>query len=176
MIITATATGGAEFYSNPGDVQTISADGGTTSVGTCTNPTSTSFVCTFTGSGTLPGTGVLSSNYGTPVNFGIPATAPDGSAVITMSWQDTAWLRGRVADKRQVDGRFKVHLDLRIENQHGVLLSPATVVALLPSRTAGPLVLPDPGAADPVDLLRRQIDLIASNEQDWYPNEWARTG
>jgi acyl dehydratase len=47
---------------------------------------------------------------------------------------DTYWIKGRVADKKQVDGRNEVHLDIRVENQWGTVTTPGTAVVLLPSR------------------------------------------
>jgi hypothetical protein len=87
MTITANATGGAQFYSNAGAVQEVRHNG--TPVGSCTAPTSTTFVCTFTGSGTVATGESLDASFITPVMYGIPAAATAGSTLINMTWQDT---------------------------------------------------------------------------------------
>jgi acyl dehydratase len=61
---------------------------------------------------------------------------------------DASWLRGRVVDKREVDGRHEVHLEVRCENQVGEVTSPARAVVLLPTRDAA-VGLPNP----PVDTI-----------------------
>lgn len=47
---------------------------------------------------------------------------------------DTYWVKGKVASKKQVDGRNEVHLEVWVENQHGVIVSPGEAVVLLPTR------------------------------------------
>jgi acyl dehydratase len=77
---------------------------------------------------------------------------------------DTSWIKGRVADKRQVDGRNEVELDVWIENQRGVVTSPGSAVVLLPSRGGGEVELPKPASEDPVGLLRHTIEELAAQE------------
>jgi hypothetical protein len=64
---------------------------------------------------------------------------------------DTQWLRGRVVRKHVAPGeRAAVDLDLEAVNQRGELTTPGHATVLLPSRTHGPVRLPDPpgGAQD----------------------------
>ncbi|WP_433526179.1 FAS1-like dehydratase domain-containing protein [Nocardia pseudovaccinii] len=60
---------------------------------------------------------------------------------------DTTWVRGTVVDKRQVDGRNEIHLEVRCENQRGEITTPGTAVVLLPTRD-GVVELPAPPAPD----------------------------
>ncbi|WP_433761364.1 FAS1-like dehydratase domain-containing protein [Nocardia sp. CA-135398] len=60
---------------------------------------------------------------------------------------DTTWVRGTVVDKRQVDGRNEIHLEVRCENQRGEITTPGTAVVLLPTRDH-PVELPAPPAPD----------------------------
>lgn len=69
---------------------------------------------------------------------------------------DTYWISGKVVDLRQIDGRNEVHFELWVENQWGVTVSPATAVALLPTRDA-PVALPTPSAADVDTLIRNEV-------------------
>jgi hypothetical protein len=61
---------------------------------------------------------------------------------------DATWLRGQVVDKRELDGRHEVHLEVRCENQVGEVTSPARAVVLLPTRDTA-VELPSP----PVDTI-----------------------
>jgi len=64
---------------------------------------------------------------------------------------DTHWMRGRVVRKYLADGdRPAVDLELSGENQRHELTTPGHATVLLPSRSHGPVQLPDPpgGAAD----------------------------
>jgi acyl dehydratase len=64
---------------------------------------------------------------------------------------DTQWLSGTVLRKYLAEGdRPAVDLELRAENQRGVLTTPGNATILLPSREYGPVHLPDPpgGARD----------------------------
>lgn len=76
---------------------------------------------------------------------------------------DTYWLKGRVTDKRRVDNRCEVELEIRVENQWGTVTSPGTAVVLLPSREHGPVELPKPPREDADDMMRYEIDRLASN-------------
>ena len=60
---------------------------------------------------------------------------------------DTYWIKGKIKDKKQVDGRNEVHLDVWVENQWGTITSPGDAVVLLPTRGAS-VVLPKPAEAD----------------------------
>lgn len=60
---------------------------------------------------------------------------------------DTTWVRGTVVDKRQVDGRNEIHLEVRCENQRGEITTPGTAVVLLPTRDRA-VELPAPPAPD----------------------------
>lgn len=74
---------------------------------------------------------------------------------------DTAWLRGEVVAKRQLEGRNEVDVDIRIENQRGAVISPGRATVLLPSRVHGAVALPEPPAPDMESLFRHQIELLA---------------
>jgi acyl dehydratase len=74
---------------------------------------------------------------------------------------DTTWLRGKVTDKQQVDGRNEVHLEIYCENQVGEITSPATAVVLLPSREAA-VTLPEPPVETIEDMMQWEIDRIAN--------------
>ncbi|MFF3567510.1 MaoC family dehydratase N-terminal domain-containing protein [Nocardia jiangxiensis] len=60
---------------------------------------------------------------------------------------DATWVRGTVADKRKVDGRNEIHLEVRCENQRGEVTTPGTAVVLLPTRERA-VDLPAPPAPD----------------------------
>jgi hypothetical protein len=69
---------------------------------------------------------------------------------------DTQWLRGRVTRVYLAAGdRPAVDVDLESVNQRGVDTTPGHATLLLPSRTHGPVRLPDPpgGASDLADAL-----------------------
>jgi hypothetical protein len=74
---------------------------------------------------------------------------------------DTAWLKGKVTGKSQNNGRNEVQIDVWIENQRGATISTGAAVVLLPSRTGGPVVLPEPGAKDVESLFKKEIELLA---------------
>jgi acyl dehydratase len=58
---------------------------------------------------------------------------------------DVQWVEGEVTRRYLADGqRPAVDLDLRTRNQRGEITSPASATVLLPSRSHGPVVLPDP--------------------------------
>ena len=73
---------------------------------------------------------------------------------------DTTWIRGKVVDKQQVDGRNEVHLELRCENQRGEVTTPATAVVLLPTREA-PVDLPEPPATGLDGMVASELDRFA---------------
>jgi acyl dehydratase len=73
---------------------------------------------------------------------------------------DTTWVRGKVVDKRQVDGRNEVHLELRCENQRGEITTPATAVVLLPTRDAA-VTLPEPPAATLEGMVEHELERFA---------------
>jgi hypothetical protein len=76
---------------------------------------------------------------------------------------DTTWLRGEVVAKRQEDGRNEVHLEIRCENQRGVVTSPGRAVVLLPTRDK-PVVIPEPPAESLEELIQFDVDRFAAEE------------
>lgn len=70
---------------------------------------------------------------------------------------DTTWVRGTVVDKRQVDGRNEVHLEIRCENQRGEVTTPGTAVVLLPTRDE-PVTLPEPPAPTLDAMVRHELE------------------
>ena len=71
---------------------------------------------------------------------------------------DTNWLLGRVAAKEMTEEGAEVHLEIRIENQRGLVLTQGTAIVLLPSREKGPVVLPTPPSEDVMGVLRHEVD------------------
>jgi acyl dehydratase len=71
---------------------------------------------------------------------------------------DTNWLRGEVSGKQKTREGCEVDLALRIENQRGLVLTQGTARVLLPSREAGPVVLPRPPSEDIVGVLRHEVE------------------
>jgi acyl dehydratase len=71
---------------------------------------------------------------------------------------DTNWLVGKVVGKEMTDEGAEVHLELRIENQRGLVLTPGEAVVLLPSRENGPVVLPTPPSEDVLGVLRHEVE------------------
>jgi acyl dehydratase len=71
---------------------------------------------------------------------------------------DTNWLVGSVASKERTEEGALVHLDIRIENQRGLVISPGKAVVILPSRETGPVELPKPVSNDPMAMLRQEIE------------------
>lgn len=71
---------------------------------------------------------------------------------------DTNWLCGTVASKERTDEGAQVTLDIRIENQRGLVLTPGTATVLLPSRESGPVALPDPPGDDTLAVLRNEVE------------------
>lgn len=72
---------------------------------------------------------------------------------------DTYWIKGKVVDKKQTETGNEVHLEIWVENQHGVIVSPGNAVVLLPSRAAE-VVLPKPAEAN--------VDAIFAHEAARY--------
>jgi hypothetical protein len=70
---------------------------------------------------------------------------------------DTSWIKGKVVDKKEREGRNEVHLELWCENQRGVVTTPARAVVLLPTRQDPHVRLPDPPAATLSGLLQHEI-------------------
>ncbi|ACG78939.1 conserved hypothetical protein [Phenylobacterium zucineum HLK1] len=60
---------------------------------------------------------------------------------------DTYWIKGRVQEKRQVEGRNEVHLEVWVENQWGTTVTPGKAVVLLPTRDKA-VELPRPAEED----------------------------
>jgi acyl dehydratase len=74
---------------------------------------------------------------------------------------DTYWMKGRVIDKKQQDGRNEVYLDVRVENQWGTTTSPGNAVVLLPTRDK-PVELPRPAKENVDEMVRHEIEQIAA--------------
>lgn len=72
---------------------------------------------------------------------------------------DTYWIKGNVRGKEQKDGRNEVHLDIRVENQWGTIVTPGEAVVLLPTRNKQ-VELPRPPADD--------IDAMYAHEVERY--------
>ncbi|MDP3135524.1 MAG: MaoC family dehydratase N-terminal domain-containing protein [Burkholderiaceae bacterium] len=73
---------------------------------------------------------------------------------------DTYWIKGKVTNKVQVDGRNEVHVDVWVENQWGVNVSPGNAVVLLPTRSA-PVTLPSPANEDIDAMFRHEVAVHA---------------
>ncbi|MGE4243476.1 FAS1-like dehydratase domain-containing protein [Ramlibacter sp.] len=69
---------------------------------------------------------------------------------------DTYWIKGKVTDKVQAEGRNEVHLDIWVENQWGVNVSPGSAVVLLPTREAA-VDLPRPAEEDIDAMIRHEV-------------------
>ena len=67
---------------------------------------------------------------------------------------DTTWVRGKVIDKRQHDGRNEVDVEIWCENQRGTITTPGTATVLLPTRAQLEVALPNP----PVEGLEEMVD------------------
>ena len=58
---------------------------------------------------------------------------------------DTTWVKGSVVGKDVTpEGRHVVDLEVRCENQRGVVSAPGTARVILPSKAHGAAVLPEP--------------------------------
>jgi acyl dehydratase len=76
---------------------------------------------------------------------------------------DCTWVKGKVTDKRQVEGRSEVDLEVYCENQVGEITSPATATVLLPTRAAA-VELPLPPADSLEGMMQFEIDRLAAAE------------
>ncbi len=70
---------------------------------------------------------------------------------------DTHVITGEVIAKRVEDGRHLVDIELRGTNQRDVVTCPGSATIALPSRTGGPVVLPEA----PADLQQRSSEILA---------------
>jgi acyl dehydratase len=73
---------------------------------------------------------------------------------------DTYWIKGKVREKKQEEGRNEVHLDIWVENQHGTIVSPGNAVVLLPTRDA-PVELPRPAEEDIDKMYAHEVAKLA---------------
>jgi acyl dehydratase len=73
---------------------------------------------------------------------------------------DTTWVKGRVTDKRQQDGRNEVYLDVWCENQRGEITSPGQAVVLLPTRDQA-VTLPQPPVPTMEEMIKYEMDRLA---------------
>ncbi len=71
---------------------------------------------------------------------------------------DTTWVRGRVVDKQEVDGRHEVHLEVYCENQRGEVTTPGTAVVLLPTRRQPRVELPQPPAPTLDGMVQHELE------------------
>ena len=71
---------------------------------------------------------------------------------------DTNWLKGRVTGKEMTDEGAEVQLEVWIENQRELVITPGSAVVFLPSRERGPIELPQPPGNDPVQMLLHEIE------------------
>ncbi len=55
---------------------------------------------------------------------------------------DTVWIKGKVTDKRVVDGEYQADLDMCAENQRGEMTAYGKATVLLPSRADGAVKIP----------------------------------
>jgi acyl dehydratase len=76
---------------------------------------------------------------------------------------DTYWVRGSVKSKAQTEERNEIHLDIRVENQWGEVVTPGSATVLLPSRDR-PVMLPRPAATDIDALYRDEISRAAAED------------
>ena len=74
---------------------------------------------------------------------------------------DSHVITGEVVDKRIEDGRCLVEIQMRGTNQRDVVTCPGTAIVALPSRTSGPVVLPEP----PVDLQEQASARMARHRE-----------
>lgn len=71
---------------------------------------------------------------------------------------DTTWVRGEVVGKREVDGRYEVHLEVRCENQRGEITTPGSATILLPTRRELRVQLPEPPAPTLEGMVRHELE------------------
>ena len=75
---------------------------------------------------------------------------------------DTQWITGEVTRHYEADGgRPAVDVALRATNQRGQETTPGTATILLPSRSRGPVRLPDPPGADLDSAMRAIVERFA---------------
>jgi acyl dehydratase len=74
---------------------------------------------------------------------------------------DTYWIKGKVREKKQEDGRNEIHADIWVENQWGDVVSPGNAVILLPTRQAA-VELPKPAEEDVDAMYRHEVAREAS--------------
>lgn len=72
---------------------------------------------------------------------------------------DTTWLRGRVVDKIQDEGRNEAHLEIWCENQRGVTTSPGYATVILPTRDT-PVTLPKPPVQTMDEMIQHEMDRL----------------
>jgi acyl dehydratase len=77
---------------------------------------------------------------------------------------DTNWIKGKVVDKKQVDGRNEVHLAIRVENQWGTITSPGNAVVLLPTRDKPIVDLPKPAQEDIDFMVQHEVKRLGGGE------------
>ena len=75
---------------------------------------------------------------------------------------DTNWIKARVIDKQQTDGRNEVYLDVRVENQWGTTTSPGNAVVLLPSRNNATVELPRPAQQNIDAMIQHEVQRLAA--------------
>jgi acyl dehydratase len=73
---------------------------------------------------------------------------------------DTYWIKGKVTDKKQGEGRNEVHLEIWVENSHGTIVTPGSAVVLLPTRTAA-VELPRPAEEDIDRMYAHEVARLA---------------
>ena len=71
---------------------------------------------------------------------------------------DTYWIKGKVRQKVQSEGRNEVHLDIWVENQHGTVVSPGSAVVLLPTRDKA-VELPKPAKENIDEMYAHEVEL-----------------
>jgi len=74
---------------------------------------------------------------------------------------DTNWIKGWVTDKKQVDGRNEVHLEVRVENQWGTTTSPGSAIVLLPTRGQRRADPPAPASSNVEEMVKHEIKRLA---------------
>ncbi len=74
---------------------------------------------------------------------------------------DTSWIKGKVSDKRQEDGRNLVELEIWCENQRRVVTSPGSAIVLLPTRAEPVVRLPDPPVSTLDEMVEYELARIA---------------
>ena len=92
---------------------------------------------------------------------------------------DTTWVRGKVVDKVQADGRNEVHLEVGCWNQRGEQTTPGSAVVLLPTRERA-VELPAPPADSLEELLAVEIAAprvnLVNRTRSWSPRGFRADG